>query len=66
MEINSNLVIVGSDNNVTQRRRSGISLTIDTTDEIDKSFYLQNKLKPQDNPRQEFLTFFQKLTCCYK
>ena len=24
----------------TQRRRSGISLTIDTTDEIDKSFYL--------------------------
>ena len=29
----------------TQRRRSGISLTIDTTDEIDKSFYLQNKLK---------------------
>ena len=66
MERNSNLVVVGSDNNVAQRRRSGISLIIDTTDEIDKSFYLQNKLKPQGTPRQEPLIFFQKLICCYK
>ncbi len=67
MEKNSNYVIVGSDNNVTKkRRRSGISLILDTSDEIDESFYLQNKLKPQGTPRHEPLTFFQKLICCYK
>lgn len=66
MERNSNRVVLGNDNNVAQRRRSGISLIIDTTDEIDKSFYLQNKLKPQGTPRQEPLIFFQKLICCYK
>ena len=54
-----------NDEFTTQRRRSGISLTLDTSSEIDESVYILNKLKPPGTPRKKPLTYFQKIMCCW-
>lgn len=48
-----------------KRRRSGISITIDTDNELDISLFNQTKIKQPATPRKHNLSYFQKIVYCW-